>query len=213
MKYEVFRYIYPPRPKNAVCPSDIQMFDNNSMIAQCKLNGSNCTIYTNGDDFLAYNRHGLHLSNFQLQKEEILKLYKNINKGTWLVLNGEYLNKSQKDETGQVFNHKFVIFDLLVIDSNYLIGKTFQDRVEILDKLYGRENSEKDYLYKITENIYRVKSYQSGFKDLYNQLTKIDIVEGIVCKRSSSKLELGISENNNFKSQIKFRKPTKNYRY
>lgn len=213
MKYEVFKYIYPPRPRNAVPETELDFWDNGTLIAQCKMNGSNCTIYTNGDDFLAYNRHGLHLSNFQLQKEEILKLYKNINKGTWLVLNGEYLNKSQKDETGQVFNHKFVIFDLLVIDSNYLIGKTFQDRVEILDKLYGRENSEKDYLYKITENIYRVKSYQSGFKDLYNQLTKIDIVEGIVCKRSSSKLELGISENNNFKSQIKFRKPTKNYRY
>lgn len=213
MKYEVFRYIYPPRPKNAVPTTELDFWDNNTMIAQPKLNGSNCTIYTNGDDFLAYNRHGLQLSNFQLQKEEILKLYKNINKGTWLVLNGEYLNKSQKDETGQVFNHKFVIFDLLVIDSNYLIGKTFQDRVEILDKLYGRENSEKDYLYKITENIYRVKSYQSGFKDLYNQLTKIDIVEGLVCKRKTGRLELGTTENNNVKSQIKFRKATKNYRF
>src|SRR5574343_510800 len=108
MNYEVFRYIYPPRPKNAVPTTELDFWDNNTMIAQPKLNGSNCTIYTNGDDFLAYNRHGLQLSNFQLQKEEILKLYKNINKGTWLVLNGEYLNKSQKDETGQVFNHKFV---------------------------------------------------------------------------------------------------------
>jgi hypothetical protein len=213
MKYEVFKYIYPPRPRNAVPETELDFWDNGTLIAQCKLNGSNCTIYTNGYDFLAYNRHGLQLSDFKLKKEEILKLYKNINRGTWLVLNGEYLNKSKKDETGQIFNHKFVIFDLLVIDSNYLIGKTFQDRVEILDKLYGCENSEKDYLYKITENIYRVKSYKSGFKDLYNQLTKIDIIEGIVCKRCSSKLELGISENNNYKGQIKFRKPTKNYRY
>lgn len=213
MKYEVFRYIYPPRPKNAVPTTELDFWDNGTMIAQPKLNGSNCTIYTNGLDFLAYNRHGLHLSNFKLQKEEILKLYKNINKGTWLVLNGEYLNKSQKDETGQIFNHKFVIFDLLVIDSNYLIGKTFQDRIEILDKLYGRENSEKDYLYKITENIYRVKSYQSGFKDLYNQLTKIDIVEGLVCKRKTGRLELGIGENNNTKSQIKFRKRCNSYKY
>ena len=213
MKYEVFKYIFPPRPKNAVPTTELDFWDNGNMIAQPKLNGSNCTIYTNGHDFLAYNRHGLHLSNFQLDKEEILKLYKNVNKGSWLVLNGEYLNKNQKDETAQPFNHKFVIFDILVIDNNYLIGKTFQDRVEILDKLYGQVESEKDYLYKITDNIYRVKSYQSGFKELYNTLTKIDVVEGLVCKRKSGRLEVGTTENNNVKSQIKFRKATKNYKF
>jgi hypothetical protein len=213
MKYEVFRYIFPPRPKNAVPTTELNFWDNGTMIAQPKLNGSNCTIYTNGHDFLAYNRHGTHLSNFDLCKDEILQLYKNINKGTWLVLNGEYLNKSKSDENKQVFNHKFVIFDLLVIDSNYLIGKTFQDRVEIMDKLYGQVDSEKDYLYKITENIYRVKSYQKGFADLYNKLTKIDMIEGLVCKRKAGRLELGVSESNNVKSQIKFRKPTKLYKF
>jgi hypothetical protein len=213
MKYEVFKYIYPPRPKNAVSPTDIDLFDNNSMIAQCKLNGSNCTIYTNGHDFLAYNRHGLHLSNFQIEKEEILKLYKNFNKGSWLVLNGEYMNKSKSDENKQIFNHKLVIFDLLVIDNNYLIGKTFQDRVEIMDKIYGQIDSEKEYLYKITENIYRVKSYNKGFKELYEKLSKIDMFEGLVCKRKSGRLEVGITENNNIRSQVKFRKKTKNYKY
>lgn len=213
MKYEVFKYIFPPRPKNAVPLTELDFWDNGNMIAQPKLNGSNCTIYTNGHDFLAYNRHGLHLSNFQLDKEEILKLYKNVNKGSWLVLNGEYMNKSKSDENKQVFNHKLVIFDLLVIDNNYLIGKTFQDRVEILDKLYGQLESEKDYLYKITDNIYRVKSFQSGFKELYNNLSKIDMVEGLVCKRKSGRLEVGTTENNNVKSQIKFRKATKNYKF
>lgn len=213
MNYEVFRYIYPPRPKNAVPDTELDFWDNGSMIAQPKLNGSNCTIYTNGDNFLAYNRHGLHLSNFNLNKDEILQLYKNVNPKTWMVINGEYLNKSKSDETGSVFNHKLVIFDLLVIDSNYLIGKTFQDRVEILDKLYGKNDSEKEYLYSITDNIYRVKSYDKGFKDLYNKLIKIDMIEGLVCKRKTGRLELGTTENNNVKSQIKFRKPTKNYKF
>jgi hypothetical protein len=35
----------------------------------------------------------------------------------------------------------------------------------------------------------------------------------LVLKRSSAKLEVGNTENNNTKSQLKARKPTKNYKY
>jgi hypothetical protein len=38
-------------------------------------------------------------------------------------------------------------------------------------------------------------------------------VEGLVLKRKNAKLEVGTSENNNSKSQIKARKPTKNYKF
>ena len=71
----------------------------------------------------------------------------------------------------------------------------------------------KEYLYKNSENVYRVKSYLNGFKDLFDKLTPIDMIEGLVLKRSNAKLELGTSELNNTKSQIKIRKSTKNYKY
>ena len=51
------------------------------------------------------------------------------------------------------------------------------------------------------------------FEDLYNSLVGIDMVEGLVLKRKSAKLEVGSTENNNTKSQIKVRKATKNYKY
>ena len=51
------------------------------------------------------------------------------------------------------------------------------------------------------------------FKNLFDRLTTIDIVEGLVMKRKNARLEIGTSENNNTKSQVKVRKPTKNYRY
>ena len=46
-----------------------------------------------------------------------------------------------------------------------------------------------------------------------DDLTKIDMVEGLVLKRKSAKLEIGNTENNNTKSQLKARKATKNYKY
>ena len=210
-KYINYRYLYPPRPKNAISPEDLTFWDNNSLLAQPKLNGSNCLIFTNGVKVVVMNRHNQRLTNFRLTDEEVKSLYRG--NGGWMILNGEYLNKSKMDETGQPFNHKFVIFDILCFDGDYLVGKTFEERVQILDNLYDQRNCEKEYLFGISENVYRVKSYLSGFNGLFNQLTPIDMIEGLVMKRKNARLEIGSSEMNNVKSQIKCRKATKNYKY
>lgn len=212
MKYENYRYIYPPRPKNAIPDSDLNFWDNNSLLVQPKLNGSNTTIYTNGQQVIVMNRHNSRLTNFQISLDEIKSLFRG-NPGEWLVINGEYLNKSKQDERGVTFNHKLVIFDILVFKSNYLVGQTFEQRVKLLDELYGQNDSEKSYLYSISDNVYRVKSYESEFKSIFDELTKIDLIEGLVMKRKNAKLEIGNTENNNTKSQLKARKPTKNYKF
>ena len=211
MKYASFRYIYPPRPKNPIPNTELSFWDNGSLIAQPKLNGSNCLIFTNGEKHIAMNRHNGRMTNFQIKDEEIAALYKGT--GGWTVLNGEYMNKSKQDETRTAFNHKFVIFDILVDDGDYLVGKTFEERIALLDSMFGQEDSEKDYLYGISENVYRVKSYMNGFNMLYDRLTPIDMIEGLVMKRKSARLEMGNTELNNVKSQIKCRKETKNYKY
>ncbi len=213
MNYNGFSYIYPPRPKNACTPKDISRWDSNMMVAQPKMNGSNCTIFTNGKNVYVMNRHNQNLTNFRIEKSEILGMYSVCEPGKWLVLNVEYMNKSKLDENLNTFNHKFIIFDILVFNSEYLVGTTFEDRISLLDKLYGTRESCKEYLYQFSENIFRVKTFKNNFETLFNQFIKIDMIEGIVCKRKTARLELGITENNNSKSQVKFRKPTKNYKY
>ncbi len=212
MNYDSYRYIYPPRPKNAIPSDELSVWDNDTLIGQPKLNGSNCVIFTNGERFRVMNRHDQTLTNFRINTDEILNIYK-CKKGEWMAINGEYMNKSKMDESGKVFNHKFVIFDILVQDSKYLVGSTFEDRILLMDDLYNTKDSDKDYLYEISENIYRVKSYNNNFKFIFDKLTPIDMIEGLVMKRKNAKLELGSTENNNIKSQIKCRKATKNYKY
>ncbi len=210
-KYINYRYIFAPRPKNAISPDDLNFWDNGTLICQPKLNGSNCLIFTNGQKIIVMNRHNQRLTNFQLTDVEIKNLYRG--NGGWMILNGEYLNKSKSDETGQAFNHKFVIFDILCYDGDYLVGKTFEERVNLLDTLYDQIDSKKDYLYSISTNVYRVKSYRNGFKEFFDKYTPIDLIEGVVLKRANARLELGATEQNNIKSQLKSRKPTKNYKY
>ena len=83
----------------------------------------------------------------------------------------------------------------------------------VLTKFIVTKDSEKPYLYSVSDNVYRVKSFETGFKQIFDDLTKIDMVEGLVLKRKSAKLEIGNTENNNTKSQLKARKATKNYKY
>ena len=210
MKYNSYRYLYPPRPQNAIPSTDLNYYDNGSFIGQPKLNGSNATIYTDGVKVIIMNRHGDRLTRFEINDEEILSLYKGT--GGWMVLNGEYMNKSKRDENS-IFNHKFVIFDILVNDGDYLIGKTFQQRVELLDEMFHKNECEKDYLCNISDNVYRVKSYENNFSMLFDTLTPIDMIEGLVLKRKNARLEMGNTELNNTKSQVKARKATLNYKF
>ena len=52
-----------------------------------------------------------------------------------------------------------------------------------------------------------------NYKDLFDKLTPIDMIEGLVMKRRNARLEMGTSELNNVRSQIKCRKSSKNYKY
>lgn len=203
-------YIYPPRPENKVPRSGLQYFDNGTLLAQPKFNGSCTEIYIDGDDFFkVMNRHKEELTGFRIPRTEIKDLIPNNNLN---LIVGEYMNKSKIDHTNNVFNHKLVIFDILVLDGKHLIGTTFQERIDVLYDMF-KFVDENDYSYKITDNIYMTKTFYSGFCDLWDEFVKIDMIEGLVMKRKNAGLETGSTEKNNVKSQLKCRKETKNYRY
>lgn len=213
MRYEAYQYIYPPRPANAIPPSSLPEWDNGTMIAQPKLNGSNCVLFTDGRQVLAMNRHGQRLTNFRLDPREVLSSLAG-RSGGWTVLNGEYLNKSKTDEAGRVVNHRLVIFDVLVWDSEYLVGSTFEERARILDRAFGEEPAAKHYLTRVSDSIDRVRSYRSGFAGLFDGLTRRgSLVEGVVLKRAAARLEVGNTEGNNSRSQVKSRAQSKNYKF
>ena len=84
----------------------------------------------------------------------------------------------------------------------------------MLDNLFSTKQSEKEYLYAISENVFRVKSYDEEFATLFENLTRRGtLIEGVVMKRKKARLEIGNSPNNNSKSQVKCRVATKNYKF
>lgn len=209
MIYKEDRYIYPPRPENKFPASGMDKFDNGLFLAQPKFNGSCVEIYLNSHDWKVMNRHNDEKKYFEIDKNEFNFLIPNL--GTNLFV-GEYMNKSKKDENEKNFNNKFVIFDILVYNNEYLIGKTFKERIDLL---YNMLNiiDENSYSYKLSENIFITKTFYNDFSNLWNGFIKIDMIEGLVLKRKNAGLEYGFNPKNNTKTQLKCRKPTKIYSF
>ncbi len=218
IEYPKFAYIFPPRAENAVPTTELDVYDNGYYLAQPKLNGDCVEIYTNGIEVIVMDRHK---KQFNKCNDTLLEKYKHLHRGTkgnWMILVGEFMIKSKRDRFDKIWNEKFVIFDIIAYDGMQLIGKTFKQRVELLDELYGlnegfNQSDDKFLLKTDIEDIYRVKSFFENFKALYEELIQIDMYEGFVFKRCSAPLENGQKVNNNALSQFKVRKQTKNYLY
>lgn len=202
------KYIYPPRPEHNFPASDLDHYDDGTYLAEPKLNGSCAVLFINGNSVKVMNRHKGVLTNMKMELSEYSKVF---GTGDHVVV-GEYMNKSQKDANRKTWNQKFVIFDILVYDGKYLLKTTFEERYKLLQTLY-KPISENDWLYQISENIWMVKAFYTDFRKLWNELIKINMFEGLVFKRRDGKLERGARASNNTKTQLKCRKPTKNYGY
>jgi len=203
------QYIYPPRPENKIKPTSLIKYDTGEYLCEPKLDGSNCTLYIGKKSYTQRNRHEGTITNFKMNDSEILKLKRG--KGE-IVLVGEYMNKSKLGTDGNLFNKKFVIFDILVYEDMYLVGTTFKERFTLLKELFGTKEYD-DYLYQVSENVFLVKSFEDKFDKKYKSIIKVDMLEGFVLKRKNAKLERGTREKNNVNSQLKCRKETKNYQF
>jgi ATP-dependent DNA ligase len=211
MRYTKYHFIYPPYIEKEIKTTELGRFDTGWMY-QPKLNGSCCVVFINGEDIRILNRHDKPLQDFTIPISEIKALYNMPSKRKgWLVLVGEYMNKSQKDENNLLFNHKLVLFDILVFDCQYLVATTFQERYLMMTALYGKERHDKPYLTQITDNIYKVVSFEGSVKGTYDFLTMFQIYDGVVGKKKNGVLEFGDKEKNTIKTQIKVCKSMKNY--
>lgn len=209
MKYNRYKYIYPPRPELKIPLSSLEKMEKKHIyMAQPKLNGSSMQVYTNGQLVITMNRHKKVMIS-KMDIDELKKLHRG--KG-WMVLCGELMNKSQKDENNKVWNLKFVIFDIIVYNGEHLLKTTFDERYELLKKMYPN-NPVKKHLHQISENCFRVNSIRFGLSNTFLDITNHQMYEGLVLKIGDAKLENGVNKNNNQISQLKCRKSTKNYAF
>lgn len=226
MPYRQFSYFHPTRIETSAPVDQIQAYDNGEWIAEPKFNGNSCMLFMNGSELHVYDRHGKQFSKQNVPAHEkdgtFQRLYSEtigdgLPNGKWMVLVGEYMLKSKLDENGDNWNNNYVIFDILAYDGHILNKSTFLERHNFLKALYGTEpapGEKSEILYKTpVHGVWLVKAYTENFFSMYDKWSAVDMIEGLCLKQANAGLQPLVGEKNNSLSQIKFRKPTKNYKY
>lgn len=208
-------FLYPPRAENKIRPvkAMFDRVDNNTYIAEPKMNGSATSVTIFENTVVVKERHNTFFSvpptfDFQAMHR---------GKGAMCVV-GEFMNKSKKSVDEKAFRG-FCIWDLTAYEDLILVGSTIEERLKLIDKLYPTkgviQSKEGTDLLYITEvpDIYKVATFDKGFEKLFNELSQIDMVEGFVLKRRNARLEMMTREDNNSSSMLKARKATANYEH
>lgn len=204
-------YLYPPRPENAVHPRFLPDFDNGIYLAEPKLDGDCAVIFTDGTHTIVRDRHNMPFTKNTRQLETIAATLHTGN--GWCALVGENMAKGKRNAEGQNMNGNLVLFDILVLNGLHLGEYTFEDRQQMLRELYGEEEYDGYILRGKLPNLFVVKAFESGFCNLFERVTAINMYEGLVLKKKDARLELGVRPKNNYLTQVKFRRAAKNYQY
>lgn len=207
MNFSSFKYLYPPRPETKAPRESLRTFEQMGFIAQPKLNGSCAVLFLDGKCSKIMGRHNNSFTRETINSNHLNSLHRGYG---YMVLVGEYLNKSQRDHRGKKLNG-FVIFDILVFEGKHLKGTSFIDRQNLLDSLYVSKEQYDKFIDVISPFVFRANNFDTNFENLWKEIIQTEMYEGFVLKRKNGILEYNNRERNNTQWQIKIRKPTKNY--
>lgn len=212
MEYSSYRYLWPPRPEEAVAPTSLAMFEPMRWWAQAKMDGTNCTVYVppaKGDDAFAMGRAGAD-NRLVWQPGERWRTFESYLPGKgWYAFQGELLHTRGVGVRDTIF-----LFDLLVDDGEYLIGTTYAERYHRLATLCGNVGAEpwvEDTHMVITPGVWlatnRARAFSEWFAAIRNLPGKPP-VEGLVFKNPNGKLAPCTRAVSNAVWQRKCRRPT-----
>jgi hypothetical protein len=180
--------IDPPRADYSVASADLPFLERQrEFLAQVKRNGSYTVIdkRPNGK-IVIKNRHGVAPKAWYLNDDNGVKsFFERLPPGIYC---SELLHSQVKNVRDTHYFH-----DILSVDGELLLGKTYQERYEKLSDIMFSMVKGKPRLqfghYIIDKNIWLAKNYLTGFRSLFNTLSE-GMDEGIVLKRFQHRLSI-----------------------
>ena len=214
-------YIYPPRTKmtsalfvshkakNGLTPMAKVWSRFKNTQAQLKLNGNRNLIKVSPKGEIEFwNRHAERQQKYTIPPAMEAEIRRISPSGVWTVWDSELMNFKTKEIKDVVY-----MYDVLVWQGEYLFGKTYGERYELLKSQIGEHYIPFDYS-AIDRPMYLAQNFAPDeWPNLWETLREIPWIEGLVAKRfdNVSALEPGNHEYNNSGFMMRFRKPHKNY--
>jgi hypothetical protein len=134
------QYIYPPRSQDCIPRNQTDIFKSLNWIAQYKYNDSHCLVkYCPNGNIELWNRHAERFRSYNLP-DHLQTQLANIGErlghqpGHLTILDGGLL-----DQKHRAIKDTIVIWDMLVINGQHLIGTTYQNRYDRLAQISSLE--------------------------------------------------------------------------
>lgn len=208
VKYDEWKYLYPPRPESAVTCDMIPMYEKRGWVGQYKKNGT-CAVVGIGPDrsFHWMNRHQDKLKWEPTEKIAGL-MWEMFGSSSWTVLVAELLHSKVKD-----IRNKLFVFDYIVLDGSYALGTQFQEREKILrDRFEPYLQAESRSHWLASEDIWLAKTMHGNLEQVFKSVHREED-EGLVLKNPEGFLRDCERERTNGHWQVKVRHPKKNYAF
>jgi ATP-dependent DNA ligase len=207
--------MYPPRPDGSTHPDTLSQYPG--WWGQRKFNGTRTLVFFHEDGTIAlWNRHKEQHRAFQMgnaMRDSLDDLKRKCKKGKIYVFDGELMHSKTKN-----LKNRIILWDILVYESEYMIGSTYEERYNLLCKLLKNPSKHetitgKSLALEINNNIWLAEVFKEDLLARFKEALSSDEIEGLVLKNPSGKLDFGIKESNNGSWQIRVRKPNKNYEF
>ena len=210
MKYDAYRYLWPPRPETAIPPALVGFYEKRGWWGQVKKNGTCTVIFSHGDEVIFKTRHNADHKAWAPRREDSTLF---MGRPGWNVYVAELLHSKGVG----VQNHLY-LFDILVSDGEDLSGSTLKERQTLLAAMYPSPKVEVGGgsragvgAIRVTDDVSRARCYEGGFQDVWNGLAEYD--EGIVFKDPAAKLAPCVTQLSNATWQVKCRRASKKYSF
>lgn len=232
MKVKETTYIYPPRTQNVMPRNEIQFLQDMGYIAQYKYNDTRLLLKITNDKIEYWGRHA-----DRLKYNPIAELTDQVNALREKLPGYCLLDGGLLDSKHAAIKDTIVLWDIIVMDSQQLIGTTYNERYKIIKDLCGTEKyqfkfptnfpggNDKSYDLGtcISKDIFVPSSYHTNWDNMWSTIDELNqpyfnnnqgpLLEGLVLKNPKATLEFGFSEINNDSWMVRSRVKTARHNF
>lgn len=210
VRYDEFKFLFPPRPENAIAPHLMPFYESQGWVAQYKKNGTNTIIAIGPDQqIILKTRHGEDHKAWSLTDGLANSLKNLFPEKEWVVLCAELMHSKTPAIKDSLYIH-----DCIVWGSKFLLGSTFLSRQLLLsERLATNVETKTHYVVDREGKLWLAKLITKDFISAFQSIKEPKIDEGLVLKNPHGKLTLCLTPKANASWSVKCRHETKNYNY
>ncbi len=201
MNYNQYHFIKPCRAEQCIPPNMLQLYEKKYWLAQYKMNGTNSLIFVSDVDqngerkIISRTRHDTPHKLWQFS-DASMAAFEEMPTNGWYVFNAELLHS----KTPHIKDTNF-IHDILVYDSNYLVGSTYHYRYDLLHRIFKPLHTTWDGHWCVDSNTWIAQNFFRDFEDMFHnnlfppRFNENDGKEGLILKNPSAILDVKSSSN------------------